>query len=197
MALGRHPAFLASAVTVGTTASHSKAAARPQVLQSSAWPQIPFTMQAQTQSNWCWAATATTTSLYYLAGSSWTQCGVADAALPRSDCCSWPVPTPCNVPWYLDTALGVTGNFVSMTGTLTISQVVSELQAGRPLGARVGWSGGGGHFMVISGYSKVMGVDRYMIEDPIYGRNGITTFGFQNGSYQGSGSWTHSYYTQA
>ncbi|MEX2552467.1 MAG: hypothetical protein WD627_05655 [Actinomycetota bacterium] len=37
---------------------------------------LPFDMQLQTQSNWCWAATAASVSLYYWPWSGWTQCKV-------------------------------------------------------------------------------------------------------------------------
>jgi len=64
--------------------------------------QLAFAMQAQTESNWCWAAASTSVSHYYWFLSTWTQCRVANAELGRGDCCASPAPGPCNVPWYLD-----------------------------------------------------------------------------------------------
>jgi hypothetical protein len=78
--------------------------------------QLSFDMQMQTQSNWCWAATATSVSRFYWFLSTWTQCQVANAELERSDCCNSNVPGACNVPWFLDRALTRTNNFVSITG---------------------------------------------------------------------------------
>jgi hypothetical protein len=153
-------------------------------------------MEPQARPNWCWAATAKSTSVFYLPSSSWTQCTVANGALERSDCCDSGYYVACDVPWHLDSALMVTDNFVSMTGPLTNEQVIAELQAGRPLGARVAWSGGGGHFVVIYGYSFIMQVPRFTIADPIYGVQGTPTWSFAN-NYMGSGTWTHSYYTKA
>ena len=112
--------------------------------------QLPFNMQPQTQSNWCWSATAVSVSRYFWRRSTWTQCRVANAELGQRNCCSSPVPSPCNVPWYLDRSLTRTRNFVSITGVVTFEQVKAEIDKGRPVGARVGWSGGGGHFMVVS-----------------------------------------------
>src|SRR5215210_2812792 len=117
--------------------------------------ELAFDMQPQTQSNWCWSATATSVSHFYWFISTWTQCRVANSELNRSDCCNSPVPSACNVPWYLDRALTRTNNFVSITGPANFEQVRAEIDAGRPVGARVGWSGGGGHFMVIYGYSFI------------------------------------------
>src|SRR5207344_3099259 len=97
----------------------------------------------QTQTNWCWAATSTSVSHYYWFISTWTQCKVANAELGYSNCCSSTVPTACNVPWYLDKALTRTHNFVSWSGPATFQQVRDEIDAGRPVGARIGWNGGG------------------------------------------------------
>lgn len=157
---------------------------------------LNFNMQAQTESNWCWAATSCSVSMFYWTGSTWTQCKVACEELGRTDCCLSPVPSACNVPWYLDRALTRTNNFVSITGPISYANVKAEIDAGRPVGARVGWSGGGGHFMVIYGYSTAGNAQYFNIDDPIYGKSTPTVANFSS-SYQGSGTWTHSYYTKS
>jgi len=157
--------------------------------------QLGFDMQPQTQSNWCWAATSTSVSHYYWFWSSWTQCRVVNAELNRTDACNSPVPAACNVPWYLDKALTRTNNFVSITGPASFAQVKAEIDAGRPVGARIGWSGGGGHFMCIYGYSRILGLEYFDIDDPIYGKSHLSVSDFSS-SYQGSGTWTHTYYTK-
>jgi hypothetical protein len=158
--------------------------------------ELPFDMEPQTQSNWCWAATATSVSHFYWLQSTWTQCRVTNDELGRSDCCNSTVPSLCNVPWYLDKALTRTGNFVSVMGQATFQQVRDEIDAGRPVGARIGWSGGGGHFMVIYGYSLVSGVEYFDIDDPIYGKSHLAVSDFAS-HYQGSGTWTHTYFTKS
>ncbi len=160
--------------------------------------QLAFTMQAQTQTNWCWAANATSVShFYWWFWNGWTQCRVANAELAHSDCCNSSVPTACNVPWYLDRALTRTNNFVSMSaGQAGFAQVRAEIDAGRPVGARIGWSGGGGHFVMIYGYSLVIGLEYFDIDDPIYGKSHLTVADFSS-NYQGSGSWTHTYFTKS
>lgn len=158
--------------------------------------QLTFNMEPQTQSNWCWAATATSVSHFYWVLSTWTQCLVANAELSLNSCCGSPVPSPCNVPWYLDRALTRTNNFVSITAPVSFQRIRDEIDAGRPVGARIGWTGGGGHFMVIYGYSSVGGTDYFDIDDPIYGKSHITVATFSN-NYQGSGVWTHTYFTKS
>ncbi|MET1088190.1 MAG: papain-like cysteine protease family protein, partial [Arthrobacter sp.] len=158
--------------------------------------QLSFNMQAQTQSNWCWAAASTSVSHYYWWFSHWTQCKVCNAELNRNDACNSPVPAACNVPWYLDRALTRTKNYVSITGPVTFAQIRAEIDAGRPLGARVGWNGGGGHFVVIYGYARIFGAQYVDIDDPIYGKSHLRLSDFSS-NYQGSGTWTHTYYTKS
>jgi len=158
--------------------------------------QLAFNMQEQTQTNWCWAATSTSVSHFYWGLSTWTQCLVANAELGLGTCCNSTVPAACNVPWYLDRALTRTNNFVSISGPVSFQQVRDEIDAGRPVGTRIGWSGGGGHFMAIYGYSLVSGVEYFDIDDPIYGKSHLTVADFSS-NYQGSGTWTHTYLTKS
>ena len=158
--------------------------------------QLAFNMEAQTETNWCWAATATSVSHFYWLFSTWTQCRVVNAELGRSDCCGATAPNACNVPWWLDKALTRTQNLVNVTGQATFQQVRDEIDAGRPVGARIGWSGGGGHFMVIYGYSLVAGTQYFDIDDPIYGKSHLTVTDFST-NYQGTGTWTDTYYTKS
>lgn len=157
---------------------------------------LAFSMQAQTESNWCWAATSTSVSHYYWYGSPWTQCKVAGAELNLQNCCQSPTPGACNVSWYLDRALTRTHNFVSFSGPVSFDQVRGEIDAGRVVGCRIGWSGGGGHFVAIYGYTKVLTLEYFNIDDPIYGKSFLRVSDFTS-HYQGSGSWTHTYITQS
>ena len=156
---------------------------------------LPFNMQLQTQSNWCWAATATSVSEFYSIFCNWTQCKVASQEM-ASDCCATPGSTTCNQPWYLDKALSRTNNHVSISGgTLSWEDVKDELEKGLVVGARIGWSGGGGHFMVIHGVSKVGNTKYLHIDDPIYQKSVLPYNTFAT-AYQGSGTWTHYYITK-
>jgi hypothetical protein len=159
------------------------------------WRRLSLTMQAQLQSQWCWAACSVSVSLFYDTASGWTQCSLVNAELGQSTCCQNGSTSQCNQPWYLDRALTRTGNLTSWSGgTATIAQIRSEIRGGRPLGARIGWSGGGGHFVMIAGY-RSCDPDSYIdVRDPIYGSSDIALATFTS-SYQGTGSWTHTYYT--
>lgn len=156
---------------------------------------LAFTMQLQTETEWCWAATSTSVSLFYdPVNSPWTQCKVVNAEQNQTTCCSDGSSAVCNVSWYLDKALTRTNNFnYSVGNSLSISDLDSEFQNGRPMGTRIGWAGGGGHFMVLGGASTKD--SRVHVHDPIYGDQDYDYNSYCT-KYQGSGTWTDSYYTK-
>lgn len=161
---------------------------------------LNLNMQTQQQSEWCWAAVSTSVALYYDAASPWTQCKVVNAELGMTSCCTNGSSAGCNQPWYLDKALSRVSHFDHWRGgTATRDEIVAEVKAGRPLGVRIGWSGGGGHFVVIDGYDEdEQEKDANIVEvrDPIYGTSRLHYDDFVS-HYQSSGSWTDSYWTKA
>jgi Papain-like cysteine protease AvrRpt2 len=166
---------------------------------------LAFTIQSQTQSNWCWAAVSTSVSHFYDASSVWTQCQVASSALPvtvpPTNCCQ--NPQDCDQPFFLDVALGVTGNFRNRVDhALSFVDIQKEISADTPIGCRVGWFdaagqlNGLGHFMIIAGWLiGATGTQYIDIADPIYLNTQILYEEFA-ASYQTGGEWTHSYLTQ-
>ena len=157
---------------------------------------LNFNMESQLKSNWCWAATADSVSHFYAKLlNPWSQCKIASHEQGLS-CCNTPTPSGCNVAWYLDKALDCTHNYVSMSSsTMAWDAVKAEIDKGLVVGTRIGWNGGGGHFMVIHGVSRIGFTHYFHIDDPIYGKSVLTVDQFSN-NYQGSGSWTHSYITK-
>jgi Papain-like cysteine protease AvrRpt2 len=158
-----------------------------------------FTMQHQEQTQWCWSATATSVALYYNAASTWTQCSLVNAELGRNDCCSNPSSANCNIPGTLNTVLTRVGHLASFTSSTTsFADVRTEIDNGRPLGVRIGWSGGGGHFNVLACYTSnpLLRLQSVQVEDPWYGTS-VWDYDMFRTAYQGSGSWTHSYKTKA
>lgn len=155
---------------------------------------LPFNIEHQKQSQWCWAATAKSVSYFYSKLSTWTQCKIVGDELMRS-CCNNPLPGGCDEPWYLDRALARTSNFVAITGHVSWQEIDAQLKKGIVLCARVEWHGGGGHFMVIHGTSS-NGIINYLhIDDPIHGKSVPAYDKFLN-DYLGLGRWTHTYYTK-
>ena len=154
-----------------------------------------FTMQAQQQSNWCWAAVSTSVSHFYDSTSSWTQCEVANTQLGRTDCCGAGASGACNVYGYLDQGLQEVGHFDHLqNGTVTFQVLRNEIVASRPLGIRVAWSGGGAHFIAAIGAEEG---DLVLVGDPGSGANSLVDYATLETSYSGSGTWTHSYFTKS
>ncbi len=159
---------------------------------------LALSVQRQSETDWCWSAVATSVALFYRPHGHWTQCRVADASLGRSDCCG-PArsdPSGCNQPYYLDVALAVTGHFASMRpAVLSVAEVAAEIRAGRPIGCRIEWPGGSGHFLTIVGIGRSNSGTTYIdVSDPVFLdlRIAYQSFPVQ---YQGGAIWTHSYLT--
>lgn len=157
---------------------------------------LGFPMQKQQQTQWCWSAVATSTSLFYNPRSGWTQCILVNQEFNQNSCCQSGNGSSCNKPWYLERALQRTGNLERWNaGAASFNQVQQEIDARHPLGVRIGWSGGGGHFVILDGYDAGNG-QNLSIKDPWYGQSTYSYNAFKTG-YQGMGSWTHSYYTKS
>jgi hypothetical protein len=82
-----------------------------------------------------------------------------------------------------------------MSGQASFQQVRDEIDRGRPVGARIGWNNGGGHFVVIYGYSRIGGTEYFDIDDSLNGKSHLSVTVFSS-SYQGTGMWTHTYFTK-
>jgi Papain-like cysteine protease AvrRpt2 len=156
---------------------------------------LPFAIQQQQQTNWCWSACATSASLFYDPSSTWAQCTLVTAELGAGGCCQNGSSAACNQPYYLDRALTRTGNLARFVGgRVGLDKLRTEINAGRPVAARVGWSGGGGHFVVLTGYRWTGGRAVVDVRDPWSGSTTIPLDEFAS-SYKGSGTWTHTYLT--
>jgi peptidoglycan hydrolase-like protein with peptidoglycan-binding domain len=155
---------------------------------------LKFTMQQQEQTNWCWAAVSTSVSHFYDTSSSWTQCKVANTQLGRTDCCGTGGSGECNVYGYLDKGLVEVGRFDHLqNGTIGFEDLQNEMIASRPLGIRVAWAGGGAHFIAAIGVEEG---DLVLVGDPGSGTNSLVAYTTLKTSYNGSGTWTHSFFTK-
>ena len=164
---------------------------------------LPFEVQSQQESEWCWAAVSTSIALFYAPSGAVTQCEVVDQQLNRTDCCANPGSNNCNQTGYLDQALQYVGCLSSEKGQGTYQDLVDALNSGTPPCLRIGWSGGGGHFIGINGINGVDGCvenDWIMVTDPIWGDSMVTyetLTSVQPGQgYQGNGTWTNTYFTK-
>jgi hypothetical protein len=154
---------------------------------------LAFAMQHQVQNQWCWSATAVSVNLYYHPASGWTQCKLTNSAFGQTTCCSNGASAACNQAWYLDKALQIVGNLNTWSsGKAALNTVQTEITSCRPFCLRIGWTGGGGHFVAVYGFSG----DNLNVGDPWYG-NSIVSYATFPQAYHGGGSWTHNYFTRA
>jgi hypothetical protein len=189
------PPFLTAASGLGGSGPPSRGA-----VPSLPGLKLSLSVQKQLQSNWCWAAVATSVALFYRSTSAWTQCRVASATLGRIDCCGPAASDPlgCNQPYFLDMALITTGHFAAMQAArLTGSQVSAEVSGQRPIGCRIEWTDGSGHFLTIVGIQTMASGTTYIdVSDPIYLDARIAFQAFPS-LYQSGARWTHSYLTHS
>ena len=75
----------------------------------------------------------------------------------------------------------------------TYSAISEAVIAGTPPCIRIGWSGGGGHFI---GFFGIEPTNLVWVTDPIYGQSLVSTATLTGGTYQGNGTWTNTYFTQ-
>lgn len=166
------------------------------------WRRLDSTIPIQEQGNWCWAATSLGVHQYYDRTDTTTQCLAANLILGRNDACNNPVPAAANVPHFLDDAFNDFGNLNGsiVGGTLSFADTKAQIDIGRPLGTRIGWSGGGGHFMVIEGYRDggTAATREVAIHDPIFGESQYAYDSYRT-AYLGTNgnNWTHSYKTKS
>ena len=160
------------------------------------WKRIDFTMEHQLQTQWCWAATSVSVVKYYRPSSGWTQCAMVNAERGPTTCCVDGSSDACNQPNVLDSPLQRARVLDHMqNGEVSYDAIKGEIDAGRPLCWRIGWSGGGGHFAVIEGY-RIFGEEWVAVDDPWYGASDVSLSTITGGNYQGTGDWTHTYFTR-
>ncbi|MFE5856082.1 papain-like cysteine protease family protein [Streptomyces sp. NPDC056500] len=176
------PLSSAVAATPATDGSSAQAAL--------ASKRLNITMQAQLQTNWCWAAAGNTIATFY--GRTYSQNQFCNAAFNRSQNTQCPnnQATLGNVQTGLRWAGINPGSYV--TGWLNYSTVQTEINSNRPIETRIQWSSGGGHMHVIYGYDTASSWVYWGDPWPSSGRyNWASHAWYINNS---SHSWTHSLY---
>jgi hypothetical protein len=160
---------------------------------------MPINMDPQLEPNWCWAAVTAAVKNFFSGGPTLQQCQVATPVLTREhptdafDCCA--NPDQCDIPAFLQDALAVSGNLSGppLSGHLVFESVKDELDAGRPIGVRIQWPNGGGHFIVIDGYREFTeGAPLVHVADPQY-RPCYHSYHDLVRRYQGVGVWTDTF----
>ncbi|QIO98822.1 papain-like cysteine protease family protein [Bradyrhizobium symbiodeficiens] len=177
-------------------------------INKSNWKQLNFNLQYQEKTNWCWAALAVSVAKSYDASAKYTQCEVANGELNRTDCCEDCQGDPCNVFGYLMSSLYRVQHFevwhvrrprksrrlASQVRHKIEAEIITEINRGRPLCARIAWVGGGAHFVAIYGYAAEAELDAVAVADPWWGLSDMDWIDFPV-RYRMGASYTDSYHT--
>lgn len=156
---------------------------------------MPFQIQKQLEDKWCWAAVAVSVDHYFFPGSTSSQCRIARDVLGVPQCCG--DPDACNTAAKLQDALDAISRLREiLPRALLFDEIRQEIDAGQPVCARIGWNGGGGHFVVVSGYRQtVSGTQLVDVADPLFPNSTVLYDEFVS-AYQnteepeGGGQWT-------
>jgi len=145
-----------------------------------------FVMQRQERDQWCWAAVAVSIATFYDRATRWSsQCAVANSHLQRTDCCGGT--SLCNEANFVEYVLQTIGLYKHWhNGTKSFDDVCAQIDAGNPVVCRIAWHGGGGHFVVITGYDR--GNETVVVDDPLFNRSTLAYDVLCN-AYLGMGRW--------
>ncbi len=133
---------------------------------------MPFVLEQQHKSNWCWNAVSVSVQRYFDPSSTLTQEKFAVEELG-------------NVPdldqgFYLEDALTALGKLDRrLPGALTFADIQRELMKGLPVCVHVAWYEGHSHYVVISGYRfSPAGDPQVMVSDPILPNSNIVVWDY-------------------
>jgi hypothetical protein len=154
---------------------------------------LPLTVEHSGQTEWCWAAVSASVALFYTPASTWTQCAIVNKELGQTACCTEGAASTCNQPHVLEAALSLVQHLLrDFAGPLAFADIVQEIDAGRPVGVCIDWTGGGGHFVTVAGYDR--NGEMIQVKDPLFGNSQVPLATFPAG-YQGGGTWSWTYLT--
>ncbi len=128
---------------------------------------MPFQIEKQREDLWCWAAVSASVDHYFFPASTSTQCKIAREVLGIDNCCA--DPDLCNDKAKLQDALEAVGRLrETLPRPLRFEEIRQEIDAFLPVCVRIGWNGGGGHFVVISGYHESPSGAQVDVADPLF-----------------------------
>ncbi len=132
--------------------------------------------QPQMASNWCWDASQKMILDFLGTAVPHSECVGANNEFSRTDCCnadsSGNTPSACNNGGWPQIPTSGTGIYdytdtQTSNAALPYSTIQSRIYcAKQPIGFSWHWPSGGGHYMVITGYMTVGGIQYVNVNDP-------------------------------
>lgn len=143
-------------------------------------------MYKQEKTQWCWVASGLTIAKFQGYGS--TQADFCTRAKPYYGCDNQPATLDDMARAWGSLGMAHTGS--GLASAASFNQVYTDVKAARPLGARIGWTSGGGHMNVIYGFdtsNNTIGV-----ADPWPDTTTYTWWNYSDYVSNSSFKWTHS-----
>jgi Papain-like cysteine protease AvrRpt2 len=125
---------------------------------------IAVKLRPQQTRMWCWAASAE--MVMATLGKDVAQCLQANKRFGHTDCCNSPTPGPCVQGGWPEFPKYGFSSMVTNNTALTWSQIVDQIKKKKPVAFSWHWTGGGGHMMVLWGYSQSGGKNYVSINNP-------------------------------
>ncbi|MFI1889005.1 papain-like cysteine protease family protein [Streptomyces jumonjinensis] len=146
-------------------------------------------MLKQEKSQWCWVASGLTIAQYHGYGTTQTDfCNRAARYSGGPSCNNQParLEDMANAWWDLGMSRPGTG----LNSAASFNQVSTDVKAYRPIGARIGWTSGGGHMNVVYGYDTSN--NTIAVADPWPNTATYTWWNYNDYVNNSSFKWTHS-----
>ncbi|MFI5534088.1 papain-like cysteine protease family protein [Kitasatospora sp. NPDC051853] len=148
--------------------------------------QDSITMLKQEKTQWCWDASGLTIAKFHGLGS--TQTDFCNRANPYYGCNNQPATLEDMARGW--NSLGMTRTGSGLSSAATFEQVYTDVKAARPIGARIGWSSGGGHMNVVYGFDTSK--TTIAVADPWPDTATYTWWNYSDYVSNSSFKWTHS-----
>lgn len=162
---------------------------------------LPFQIQVQQQTQWCWAAVAASVTDYFNAangGAVKAQCELASDYAKPSDCCADPAAEGCNEPSALETVLGDIGHLEEdVEGRMEFADIVTEIATRKsPVCCKIAWTEDlDGHYVVIMGCHDDASQD-VIVLDPAEASPHCGAYPFEQFKTLAGGHWTNTMRTK-
>ena len=153
-----------------------------------------FHIEAQHQSEWCWAAVTASICHYFFPTQPMDQCTVASKVL-AANCCA--DQKPCNQPAFLQQALDTLAPSIlhhDKPSYLLWQEIKDQIDHGFPICVEVKWlSEPAAHYVIIRGYATSQADEQWLdIADPFFDDSTVPYQQFVQG-YLNDGVWHYTF----
>ncbi|MEU7481974.1 papain-like cysteine protease family protein [Lentzea sp. NPDC042327] len=143
-------------------------------------------MYKQEKTQWCWAASGLTIAKYQGVGS--TQADFCTRAQPYYGCNNQPATLDDMARGWQSLGMAHPGS--GLGSAASFNQIYTDVKASRPIGARIGWTSGGGHMNVVYGFDTSN--NTIAVADPWPDTATYTWWNYNDYVNNSSFKWTHS-----